>query len=257
MYRAPGGGESLMRDDAELAAKEAELTAELDNVRAQRRLNAGYMLELGIKPPSTPGAALSKADLFSSAGVIVCQDPIPLPITRAPKTWREFIAVVLRQAGRSMTNKEVIEAGTGTEFEDRFKAGPNGYYNTTRMMELNGELVKVGKRLYDPAFYAKIQSGEASEEDLPVEATRESIPNIILRALREHGVGLEAAGVIEALRAIPETSAIADRNPALIRTHLSKMLGKGQLARENSKYKLPEWSRSAEIVLPFTGGSRG
>lgn len=256
IYRTPEGRRALLEDDAALAAEETQLLTRLDEVRENRRVFARYLIELGMTPAATP---VSRPMASSSVvSVPAFANIAPAPVTRPPKTWREFIAMALRTANRSLSNQEIIEMGNGTEFEDRFKAGPNGFYNTTRNMALAGELVKVGKRLYDPSVYAKVQAGELTE-DIPVEDTRASVPSLIIRVLSEHGGALTAGGVITALSRIPEASAIAERNPALIRTHLTKMKQKAQLISDNGQYKLPELSREipTENITLFPGTIHG
>ncbi|NBB16461.1 hypothetical protein GVN21_13930 [Caulobacter sp. SLTY] len=237
-------GRVMLDKDAELAIREARLVAELAEVRADRSAIARLLGTTAVEavPANEPLAP-------AYAG----------KVKREPRTWREFISTALRTKQGYLTKAEFVELAQGTEFGERFEISPNGYYNTIKAMEVGGELVKVGKRFYAPETYAKIQSGEIDEAAPPEEEGRISMPKYILEVIGAHGGSLSPAGVISALQRHPDTREVANRNPALVRTHLSKMKQRALLVAENGRYKLPDMASDlpSENITLFPGASNG
>lgn len=225
----------LLTTVAALKARRAELMQ--DVARIDEKLRAAAVLlgqSIGEEGEGAPAGA--------PAGSSEVRPPKP------PETWPELIFYSLYGVQGGKQPKQIMRDAAGTPMQIKAESNPNGLYNTLIRLEGGKKIVRREGRVYLPEVIAAIERGEITEstdEDSASEAA--SAPALILRVLESHPNGINARGVIRALRNIPEGLERLNRNPQVAYAALSRMVQNAAIIRdERGLYRMPSYDAPAE-----------
>jgi hypothetical protein len=175
----------------------------------------------------------------------------PLAPRQDPTTLPEMVIHSLGMRLGGKTAREIVGDFAGTPFETRHANNPNGLYNTLSRLVASNRIARHNGRYYLPETLASIERGELQEEMAEGEGVEgTSVPDLILRVLSAHPTGINARGVMRALRNIPEGLERLERNSQVAYAALSRMVQNGVIVRDGSIYRRPAYGATPAADPP-------
>ena len=201
----------LRRNESEVARLHAEREAILKKIHAVRELFGPDAV------PDIPAATAAPAEEQTLIG---------------------FIADRIQEAEAGLSLTEISSALKGSALRERFVNNPNAVYTAVGRLVEREKAVRVGRLVYSPAAYARLQAGE-----VPNRAAKESqdtVQGMVLSALRESQKAMTSGEILDVIRARDEGQAARFAvRPQLGYNAISRLAKRGKILKDGKFYRLP------------------
>lgn len=167
-----------------------------------------------------------------------------------PQSASDWVRLTTRNAGKPLSPRDLIKAALDSPLKDRVRRNTNTIYNAISRLVDRGELLRLGTLVIDPDVEVHLRAiGQNPLSLLPLSEKLKGAPAVVHELLLRHPQGVVARELMDEMRAHAHLKEKLTRNPQYGYTVLSRMVQRGQLAREGSLYKL-----GAELAVETPDG---